>query len=91
MRIVVPEVADLRDVGLHAAQMREARFPGGGIVAAEGRGQIETFLAHNTDARLQPSPGHLRPHLPANGGGVPDNPQGDHDGFFYALLYKHPG
>ena len=61
------------------------------VFAAEGRGQIETFLAHNTDARLQPSPGHLRPHLPANGGGVPDNPQGDHDGFFYALLYKHPG
>ena len=61
------------------------------VFAAEGRGQIETFLAHNTDARLQPSPGHLRPHLPAKGGGVPDNPQGDHDGFFYALLYKHPG
>jgi 16S rRNA (cytosine967-C5)-methyltransferase len=60
-------------------------------VRGRGRGQIETFLAHNTDARLQPSPGHLLPHLPANGGGVPDNPQGDHDGFFYALLEKRPG
>ena len=59
------------------------------VFAAEGRQQIETFLAHNTDARLQPSPGHLRPQLPVNGGGVPDNPQGDHDGFFYALLEKH--
>ena len=61
------------------------------VFAAEGRGQIETFLAHNTDARLQPSPGHLLPHLPANGGGVPDNPRGEHDGFFYALLEKRPG
>lgn len=60
------------------------------VFAAEGRGQIETFLAHNTDARLRPSPGHLLPQLPANGGGVPDNPQGDHDGFFYALLEKRP-
>ena len=61
------------------------------VFAAEGRGQIETFLAHNTDARLRPSPGHLLPQLPANGGGVPDNPAGDHDGFFYALLEKRPG
>ena len=60
------------------------------VFAAEGRGQIETFLAHNTDAGLRPSPGHLLPQLPANGGGVPDNPEGDHDGFFYALLEKRP-
>jgi 16S rRNA (cytosine967-C5)-methyltransferase len=61
------------------------------VFAAEGRDPIETFLAHNTDACLQPSPGHLLPHLPSNDGGVPDNPQGDHDGFFYALLEKRRG
>lgn len=61
------------------------------VFAAEGRDPIETFLAHNTDARLQPSPGHLLPQMPAKPGGVPDNPRGEHDGFFYALLEKRPG
>ena len=61
------------------------------VFCSEGRDQVETFLAHNTDARLLPSPGHLLPHLPVNQGGVPDNHGGDHDGFFYALLEKHPG
>lgn len=51
------------------------------VFRAEGDDQIQTFLAHNTDARLLPSPGHLLP-----GGG--HNPSGDHDGFFYALLQK---
>ncbi len=58
------------------------------VFRAEGSGQIETFLAHNTDALLLPSPGHLLPHFDANGEGVPDNWSGDHDGFFYALLEK---
>ena len=56
----------------------------------EGDGQVQTFLAHNTDARLLPSPGHL---IPGNGhkpGSVRDNHLGDHDGFFYALLQKSP-
>jgi len=61
------------------------------VFRSEGQDQVETFLAHNTDARLLPSPGHLLPHLKANGGGVPDNHGGDHDGFFYALLEKRPG
>ncbi len=61
------------------------------VFRSEGQDQVETFLAHNTGARLLPSPGHLLPQLPANRGGVPDNHGGDHDGFFYALLEKLPG
>lgn len=60
------------------------------VFREEGAHQIDAFLAHNTDARLLPSPGHL---LPQSGGiarGVPDNALGDHDGFFYALLEKQP-
>ena len=56
----------------------------------EGAHQIEAFLAHNTDARLRPSPGHLLPQSGGNARGVPDNALGDHDGFFYALLEKQP-
>ena len=59
------------------------------VFREEGEHQIEAFLAHNIDAALCPSPGHL---LPRNGVGqrwVPDNLPGDHDGFFYALLQKH--
>ncbi len=58
------------------------------VFRAEGSQQIETFLAHNTDARLLPSPGHLLPVFKANGEAVPDNHLIDHDGFFYALLEK---
>ena len=58
------------------------------VFRGEGSGQIQTFLAHNTDALLQPSPGHLLPHFDANAESVPDNWFGDHDGFFYALLEK---
>ncbi|WP_082606992.1 16S rRNA (cytosine(967)-C(5))-methyltransferase RsmB [Acidovorax sp. Root275] len=60
------------------------------VFRAEGDAQVQTFLAHNTDAQLLPSPGHL---IPGNGdkpGAVPDNQPGDHDGFFYALLQKSP-
>ncbi|RFO94936.1 16S rRNA (cytosine(967)-C(5))-methyltransferase RsmB [Rhodoferax lacus] len=58
------------------------------VFLAEGTQQVQTFLAHNTDAVLLPSPGHLIPGKPAKSGGVPDNRAGDHDGFFYALLQK---
>ena len=58
------------------------------VFREEGSHQIEAFLQHNTDARLRPSPGHLLPQFGANARGVPDNPLGDHDGFFYALLEK---
>ncbi len=58
------------------------------VFRAEGDGQIQTFLAHNTQAHLLPSPGHLLPQSGANGDAVPDNLIGDHDGFYYALLEK---
>lgn len=58
------------------------------LFLAEGAQQIQTFLAHNTDATLLPSPGHLIPGNPAKPGHVPDNQAGEHDGFFYALLQK---
>ena len=58
------------------------------VFRTEGDKQIQTFVAHNTDAVLRPSPGHLMPQTGANGDAVPDNPEGDHDGFFYALLEK---
>ncbi|KQP13528.1 16S rRNA (cytosine(967)-C(5))-methyltransferase RsmB [Pseudorhodoferax sp. Leaf267] len=54
----------------------------------EGRARIETFLAHHTDARLQPSPGHLIPRSAGADATVPDNDPGDNDGFFYSLLEK---
>ncbi len=59
------------------------------LFLAEGQQQVETFLAHNTDALLLPSPGHLIPVIPAKHDMVTDNP-GEHDGFFYALLQKRP-
>jgi 16S rRNA (cytosine967-C5)-methyltransferase len=58
------------------------------IFRAEGDDQVQTFLAHNTDATLLPSPGHLIPASPEKDGAVTDNRPGDHDGFFYALLQK---
>jgi 16S rRNA (cytosine967-C5)-methyltransferase len=58
------------------------------VFKAEGEGQIQTFLAHNTDAALMPSPGHLLPVDVKKSGVVPDNSYGDHDGFYYALLEK---
>lgn len=60
------------------------------VFRAEGDAQVQAFLAHNTDARLLPSPGHLLPGMGDNGKGVPDNRPGEHDGFFYALLQKAP-
>jgi len=58
------------------------------VFRAEGEIQIQTFVEHNTDAALLPSPGHLLPRLAGNGAAVPDNRDSDHDGFFYALLEK---
>ena len=60
------------------------------VFRAEGDTQIQTFVAHNTNASMLPSPGHLMPQSGANANTVPDNLEGDHDGFFYALLQKHP-
>ena len=60
------------------------------VFRAEGQERIDSFLAHNTDARLRPSPGHLIPPAPGNLPGLPDNWLGDHDGFYYAVLEKSP-
>lgn len=54
----------------------------------EGQGQIDSFLARNTQAALLPSPGHLIPGVTANLAGLLDNAANGHDGFFYALLEK---
>ena len=58
------------------------------VFRAEGDGQVQTFLAHHTDAKLLASPGHLIPGNADKGGTVPDNLGSDHDGFFYALFQK---
>ena len=58
------------------------------VFKAEGADQMQTFLAHNTNAKLLPSPGHLVPHFGAISDAVPDNPLDDHDGFYLALLEK---
>jgi len=54
----------------------------------EGQGQIDSFLARNTQATLLPSPGHLIPGVSANPEWLLDNAASGHDGFFYALLEK---
>ena len=61
------------------------------VFRAEGEAQVQTFLAHNTEAVLRPAPGHLLPQSGAKDDAVPDNLKGDHDGFFYALLEKRAG
>lgn len=58
------------------------------VFRAEGEGQIQAFLARNTDAHLLASPGHLIPGNPEKGDALRDNGPGEHDGFFYALLHK---
>lgn len=70
-------------------------IPGGNLLyctcslfLSEGQHQIETFLAHNTDAVLRPSPGHLMPQKGSKSESLRDNHNSDHDGFFYALLHK---
>ena len=59
------------------------------VFKAEGADTVQTFLVHNTDATLLPSPGQLVPQFRANPGSVPDNSTDDHDGFYLALLQKH--
>ncbi|MFI8617051.1 16S rRNA (cytosine(967)-C(5))-methyltransferase RsmB [Acidovorax sp. NPDC077693] len=93
--------SDIAQLAVLQAQLLAALWPlvrpGGrllyctcSVFRAEGDGQVQTFLAHNTDAQLLPSPGHLIPGNGDKAGAVPDNQFGDHDGFFYALLQKSP-
>ncbi len=60
------------------------------VFRAEGENQAKTFVEHNTNARLLPSLGHLRPQSSATAIALTDNLHGDHDGFYYALLEKLP-
>jgi len=61
------------------------------VFRAEGEAQVQTFVANNTGALLRAAPGHLLPQTGAKDNGVRDNLEGDHDGFYYALLEKRAG
>ena len=94
---------DIAQLAALQAQLLENLWPllrpGGRLVyctcsvfKAEGESQIQTFVAHHTDAVLRPSPGHLLPQNRAASPAsptLPDNLAGEHDGFYYALLEKH--
>jgi 16S rRNA (cytosine967-C5)-methyltransferase len=92
------DVAQLASVQMHMlAALWPILKPGGfllyctcSVFCAEGRDQVQTFLAHNKDARLMPSPGHLMPQTRTEMDSIPDNETRDHDGFFYALFQKQP-
>ena len=58
------------------------------VFKLEGEQPVKAFLQHNTDARLCPSVGHLRPQNSTVPAALVDNLAGDHDGFYYALLEK---
>ena len=58
------------------------------VFRAEGDMQIQTFVAHHTDALLIPSPGHLLPQIGGEATVFPDNLMREHDGFYYATLEK---
>ena len=58
------------------------------VFKAEGESQIQTFVQHNTDAQILPSPGHLTPSSATSDASLRDNVMGEHDGFYYALLEK---
>ncbi len=60
------------------------------IFKAEGDAVVDSFLQSNTDARFCPSPRHLIPGCLPVGLPVGDNPLGEYDGFYYALLEKQP-
>ena len=60
------------------------------VFRAEGENQAKTFVEHNTNARLLPSLGHLRPQSATTEALLVDNLSGDHDGFYYALFEKQP-
>jgi 16S rRNA (cytosine967-C5)-methyltransferase len=58
------------------------------VFKAEGETQIQTFVQHNTDALILPSPDHLTPSSATSDASLRDNVMGEHDGFYYALLEK---
>jgi 16S rRNA (cytosine967-C5)-methyltransferase len=94
--------SDIAQLAATQARLLEVLWPlvaeGGRLVyctcsvfRAEGEQQVQTFLAHNTEAFLRPAPGHLLPQTGAPQEALPDNLRGDHDGFFYAALDKRAG
>jgi 16S rRNA (cytosine967-C5)-methyltransferase len=91
--------ADIANLAAQQDRLLQALWPllraGGAMVyctcsifKAEGSGQIESFVANNTDALSLPAPGHLLPLKRPPASPMPENSLGDHDGFFYALLRK---
>jgi len=58
------------------------------VFRAEGEQQAQTFVTHHKDACFMPSPGHLLPQSGVPATVFPDNLQGDHDGFYYAIFEK---
>ncbi|MDO5693056.1 MAG: 16S rRNA (cytosine(967)-C(5))-methyltransferase RsmB [Pseudomonadota bacterium] len=60
------------------------------VFVEEGQDRIAAFLAHNKEAALLPSPGHLLPSEARTDASLGDN-GGRDDGFYYALLQKHAG
>jgi 16S rRNA (cytosine967-C5)-methyltransferase len=92
--------SDIAQLAAQQARLLDALWPlvapGGrllyctcSVFLAEGEALIQTFVTHNKEAVLLPSPGHLLPQSRAKGDPVPDNRESDHDGFFYALLEKN--
>jgi 16S rRNA (cytosine967-C5)-methyltransferase len=91
--------ADIPNLAAQQNRLLQALWPllkpGGAMVyctcsvfKAEGSGQIESFVANNTDALSLPAPGHLLPLNRPASSPMPENSLGEHDGFFYALLRK---
>lgn len=58
------------------------------VFRAEGQAQVQAFVSHNTKLVRAGGPGHLLPGIAGTADPLPDNPGGDHDGFFYAVLDK---
>ena len=58
------------------------------VFREEGEAQARTFVTHNIDALSLPAPGHLLPQGGSKDNPLRDNQEGDHDGFYFALLEK---
>ncbi len=90
------DIAQLAGIQAHLLQTLWPLLKPGGrllyctcsVFRAEGDNQIQTFVAHHTEALLMPSPGHLLPQSGAEATVFPDNLMREHDGFYYAILEK---
>jgi 16S rRNA (cytosine967-C5)-methyltransferase len=58
------------------------------VFRSEGEEQVQSFLERHTDARIEPSPGHLLPGIGMAAGQFHDNEPSAYDGFFYARIDK---